>query len=132
MQNGLEALPLYSPIIALALAIVVFALAPLVIYLISGKEITKRGFFVLIIECGWLLLANAICALSTVGYFFRKYGSDWGLLLSLLTTAFGGTIALGIYEAILTQRLALGRTIQKKVFSFLAAKVERDREDGGT
>ena len=114
----------YFPMIALALSIVVFAVAPLVIYLIRGKEITKRAFLILTAQCAWLLLANAIFALSTVGYFFRKYGDDYGLLLSICATAFGGTLALGLYETVLSRRLALGRAIESKVVNFLTIRAE--------
>lgn len=114
-----EAYATYIQVCALALACVVFATAPLVIYLLRSKDITKRDFFIIGAECAWILMANALCALSTVDYYYKRHGHEYGLLLTILTTAFGGTIALGLYEIVLNKRLAIGRLIERRVVGML-------------
>lgn len=109
----------YIPVVVLALAILAFACAPLVIFLAKNKEFNKRDILVIGVQCAWLLIANAICGLSTVEYFFEKYGRTRGLWCTVLTTSMGGILALGLYEVVFNRRLAIGRLIEKKFLNIL-------------
>lgn len=116
----------YSPVVALALAVVVFAAAPLVIYLARNKEYSKRDLLVTGIQSAWILLANAMCALASVEPCIQRYGKTNGIIVTIVITAFGGTIALGLYEIVLNRRLAIGRAIEKRVVSVLTNNREEN------
>lgn len=120
----------YIPVVVLALAIVAFACAPLVIFLTKNHEFSKRDIAIVGLQCAWLLIANAICALSTVEYCFERFGRNRGLWVTVLITSMGGTIALGLYEVVLNRRLTIGRIIERKLSNFLTIETISDNKEG--
>lgn len=114
-----EVYKIYFLLLLVVLAAIIFAVTPMVIYLNKTKEYTKQGLFMTGLQSVWLLFVNIICALGSADYLLTHYGQTNGIILLLLFAAFGGTVALGLYEVVLNQRLAIGRKIEQKVLSFL-------------
>lgn len=112
--------------IGLALAALVFAFAPFMLYVMRGEQMTRRSLLAQCMQAVWLLFANILCGLLSYGYCIERFGYGQGVALAILFTGFGGSLALGLFEVVFTKRTALGRVITRKGLSLLTDKKEED------
>lgn len=113
--------------IGLALAALVFAFAPFMLYVMRGEQMTRRTLIAQAVQAVWLLLANILCGLLSFGYCVERFGYGQGVALAIVLTGFGGSIALGLFEVIFSKRRSIGRAITRKGLSILTE--DRKEED---
>lgn len=111
----------------LALAAIVFAFAPFMLYVMRGEQMTRRTLVAQSVQAIWLLGANILCGLISFGYCVERFGYGQGVAVSIILTGFGGSIALGVFEIVFAQRRKIGAALTKKSLSILTPK-EKDEE----
>ena len=112
--------------IGLALAAVVFAFAPFMLYLMRGEQMTRRSLMAQSVQAVWLLFANILCGLLSFGYCTEKFGYGQGVAVAILFTGFGGSLALGLFEVVFNKRRSIGRAITRKGFSVLTDETKEE------
>ena len=113
--------------IGLALAALVFAFAPFMLYVMRGEQMTRRSLIAQTVQAIWLLFANILCGLLAFGYCVEKFGYGRGVAIAILLTGFGGAVALGLFEVVFSKRRTIGRAITRKGLTVLTD--EKDTYD---
>lgn len=118
----------FAPV-GMALAALIFAFAPFLISLLGGEKFTKRSIIAQSIQAIWLVLANILCGLLSLGYCVEKFGTGRGVAVAIIVTMFGGIIAFGLFEVVFQQRRTIGRVITKKGLSVLTDESQRTDDE---
>jgi hypothetical protein len=115
--------------IGLALAAIVFAFAPFMLYVMRGEEMTRRTLVAQSVQAIWLLFANILCGLLSFGYCVERFGYGQGVAVAIVLTGFGGSIALGLFEIVFAQRRKIGAALAKKSLSILTPAEEKEERN---
>lgn len=112
----------FLPPVGIALAAIVFALAPYTLALLRKEEMSRRVLLSHSVLAVWLLLANLLCGLSVYGFSVEKLGQWGGCVAAIIAAGFGGTLGLGVFEVVFNRRLKLGKAVEARLTNILAGR----------